>query len=132
VAGDGTAQLTGIAPQFLVDDLDRAIAYYRDRLGFELELTYQSFYAGVTRDGCTIHLKHAPKVVADREHRKRNEHLDAYISVSGIRGLFSELQTRGAEVVKPSKKDPGHAWISTLRILTATFSVSVNRTANAL
>jgi catechol 2,3-dioxygenase-like lactoylglutathione lyase family enzyme len=100
VAGDGTAQLTGIAPQFLVDDLDRAIAYYRDRLGFELEFTYQSFYAGVT------HLKHAPKVVADREHRKRNEHLDAYISVSGIRGLFSELQTRGAEVVKPLEERP--------------------------
>jgi hypothetical protein len=31
------AQITGIAPQFLVDDLDRAIAYYHDRLGFEVD-----------------------------------------------------------------------------------------------
>ena len=27
-----------------MDDLDRAIAYYRDRLGFELDSTDQSFY----------------------------------------------------------------------------------------
>ena len=30
------ARVTGIAPQFLVDDLDRAIAYYRDKLGFKV------------------------------------------------------------------------------------------------
>ena len=49
-----TARITGIAPQFLVDDLDRAIAYYRDRLGFELDFKYESFYAGVSRDGFAI------------------------------------------------------------------------------
>jgi catechol 2,3-dioxygenase-like lactoylglutathione lyase family enzyme len=102
----GASQVTGIAPQFLVDDLDRAIAYYRDRLGFELDFEYQSFYAGVSRDGFSIHLKHAPRAAAGREHRKQNEHLDAYISVSGIRHLFSELQTRGAEVIKPLEQRP--------------------------
>ncbi len=100
------AQITGIAPQFLVDDLDRAIAYYRDQLGFELDFKYQSFYAGVRRNGFTIHLKHAPKLAADRAHRKQNEHLDAYISVSGIRDFFSELQKRGAEVIKPLEERP--------------------------
>jgi catechol 2,3-dioxygenase-like lactoylglutathione lyase family enzyme len=98
--------LTGIAPQFLVDDLDQAIAYYCHKLGFELDFKYQSFYAGVTRDGFAIHLKHAPKLTAEREHRKRNEHLDAYISVSGIRGLFSELEMRGAQVIKPLEERP--------------------------
>ena len=106
VAVRGAAQITGIAPQFLVDDLDRAIAYYRDRLGFELDFTYQSFYAGVSRNGFAIHLKHAPKLAADRAHRKQHEHLDAYISVSGIRDLFSELQTRGAEVIKTLEERP--------------------------
>ena len=106
MAGDGAAQITGIAPQFLVDDLDRAVAYYRDRLGFELGFRYESFYAGVVRDGVAIHLKHAPKVIADREHRKQNEHLDAYISVSGVGDLFIELQTRGAAVIKPLEQRP--------------------------
>ena len=102
----GAAQIGGIAPQFLVDDLDRAIAFYRDRLGFVLDFTYQSFYAGVSRDGFAIHLKQAPKLAADRAHRKQNEHLDAYISVSGIRALFSELQMRGAEAIKPLEERP--------------------------
>ena len=106
VAVQSATRLNGIAPQFLVDDLDRAIAYYRDKLGFELDFEYQSFYASVTRDGFAIHLKHAPKLAADRAHRKQNEHLDAYISVSGIRGLFSELETRGAQVIKPLEARP--------------------------
>jgi catechol 2,3-dioxygenase-like lactoylglutathione lyase family enzyme len=101
-----TAHVTGIAPQFLVDDLERAIAYYRGTLGFELDFVYESFYAAVSRDGFAIHLKHAPKLPADRAHRKQNEHLDAYIAVSGIRGLFSELEMRGARVIKPLEDRP--------------------------
>lgn len=106
MAVSGTAQIIGIAPLFLVDDLDRSIAFYRDRLGFGLDFIYQSFYASVSRDGFAIHLKHAPKLAADRAHRKQNEHLDAYIAVSGIRDLFSELQRRGAEVIKPLEERP--------------------------
>ena len=102
----GTARLTGIAPQFLVDDLRRAIAYYCEILGFQLDFEYQSFYASVTRDGFPIHLKLSPKLAADSEHRKRNQHLDAYISVSGIADLFSELQTRGAHIIMPLEERP--------------------------
>jgi len=96
----GTARLTGIAPQFLVDDLNTAIAYYRDKLGFDLDFCYESFYAGVSRDGFAIHLKGAPKTVSDRTHRKQNEHLDAYISVTGAATLHDELRSRGASITK--------------------------------
>jgi catechol 2,3-dioxygenase-like lactoylglutathione lyase family enzyme len=98
--------ITGIAPQFLVDDLDRATTYYRDRLGFAVDFSYDSFYASVSRDGFAIHLKEAPKLAADRAHRKENEHLDAHIGVSGIRELFTELQDRGAVVIKPLEERP--------------------------
>lgn len=100
------SRITALAPQFLVDDLDRAIAYYRDKLGFELDFVYQSFYASVSRDGFAIHLKEAAKLVAERAHRKENEHLDAYIAVSGIRGLFDELRLRGADVINPIEERP--------------------------
>ena len=99
-------RVTGIAPQFLVDDLDRAISYYCEKLGFELDFQYQSFYASVTRDGLAIHLKHAPKLAAERAHRRQNEHLDAYISVSGIRDLFSEFEKRGARVIRSVEERP--------------------------
>ena len=106
VGADAATHLTGIVPQFLVDDLDRAIAYYRDKLGFSLDFVYQSFYAAVSRDGFAIHLKHAPKLAADRADKKQNEHLDAHISVSGIRNLFSELEKRGARVIRPLEERP--------------------------
>ena len=99
-------RITAIAPQFLIDDLDRALAYYRDALGFTVDFQYDDFYAGVSRDGFGIHLKHAEKTVADRANRKENEHLDAYVEVSGVRGLFDEFQSRGATVVKPLGERP--------------------------
>ena len=106
VAVDRATHLTGIAPQFLVDDLERAIQYYCDRLGFALDFKYESSYASVSRDGFAIHLKCAPKSAADREHRKQNEHLDAYISVSGVQDLCSELEQRGAHVIKSLEERP--------------------------
>src|SRR5512146_1091132 len=99
-------RVTGIAPQFLVDALDGAIAWYCDKLGFQLDFRYQDFYAAVSRDGFAIHLKAAPKLPAEREHRKQNEHLDAYISVTGIRDLFREMETRGAQVIRPLEQRP--------------------------
>jgi catechol 2,3-dioxygenase-like lactoylglutathione lyase family enzyme len=101
-----TARLTGVAPQFLVDDLSAAIAYYRERLGFGVAFCYDSFYAGVSRDGFAIHLKCAPKTLSDRSHRKQNEHLDAYISVTGVATLHDELRSRGAVITKPLEARP--------------------------
>jgi uncharacterized glyoxalase superfamily protein PhnB len=101
-----TASLTGIAPQLLVDDLPAAMAYYRERLGFGVEFCYESFYAGVSRDGIMIHLKCAPKTMSDRAHRKQQEHLDAYISVTGAAALFDELRSRGARIIRPLEERP--------------------------
>ena len=105
ITAQPATRITGIAPQFLVDDLGAAIAYYCEKLGFELAFQYQSFYAGMTRDGFAIHLKCAPKPT-DRDDRRKNEHLDAYISVVGIQALFSELERRGARVIKPLEQRP--------------------------
>ena len=99
-------RITGIVPQFLVDDLDRAIAYYRDQLGFALDFQYEDFYASVSRDGFPLHLKLSPKLAGEREFKKQQEHLDAHISVSGVRGLFDELERRGARVIRPLEKQP--------------------------
>jgi uncharacterized glyoxalase superfamily protein PhnB len=100
------AGLIGISPQFLVDDLPAALAYYRDRLGFETDFCYESFYAGVRRDGIMIHLKCAPKSVSDRAARRRQEHLDAYVSVTGAAALYHELRSRGARILRPLEERP--------------------------
>lgn len=101
-----TTTITGIAPQFLVDDLAVATAYYCDQLGFTLDFCYESFYASVSRDGCAIHLKRAPKTRSDRVHRQQQEHLDAYINVVGATSLYDEIQSRGARITKPLAERP--------------------------
>jgi catechol 2,3-dioxygenase-like lactoylglutathione lyase family enzyme len=102
----GATRLTRIAPQFLVDDLHAAIGYYRDKLGFDLDFCYESFYASVSRDGWAIHLKCAAKTIADRAHRHQEEHLDAYIAVVGAASLHDELRARGALITRPLEERP--------------------------
>ena len=106
LTASGMAKLTGIAPQFLVDNLQRSIEYYCQHLGFGLDFIYEAFYASVSRDGCAIHLKAAPKADADRAHRKQHEHLDAYIDVRNAATLHDELRSRGALVTKPLEERP--------------------------
>jgi len=105
-AAASRVKLTSIAPQFLVDDLPRSIEYYCRCLGFELDFNYESFYASVSRDGCAIHLKAAPKIAADRAHRKQHEHLDAHIAVRNAAALYEELRSRGAVITKPLDERP--------------------------
>jgi catechol 2,3-dioxygenase-like lactoylglutathione lyase family enzyme len=100
------ASIAAAAPQLLVDDLERSLAFYEGRLGFAREFTYADFYAGVARDGAVIHLKCAPKLAAERAHRAAGEHLDAYLIVTGIRELHDEFTRRGAPVVKPLEERP--------------------------
>jgi len=102
----GITQLTGISPQFLVDDLARSIQYYGRCLGFDLDFQYEDFYASVSRDGCAIHLKAAPKNEADRAHREQHEHLDAHIAVRNATALYDELRSRGALITRPLEDRP--------------------------
>jgi len=100
--------INGIAPQFLVDDLDQAIDCYRDQLGFEVDFIYDGFYAGVSRNGRSIHLKCAPKTGSDRQHRRQHEHLDAYVDVTGIDALYEALKSSGANITRALAEQPWH------------------------
>lgn len=98
-----TSRITSLAAQFLVDDLQRTIAYYRDRLGFEFDKPWEGFYAIGRRDGLELHFKEAPKNPEERKHRRENEHLDASAGVDGIDALYHQFVTAGAKVYRPLK-----------------------------
>ncbi len=94
-------RFTSFAPQFLVDDLDRAVAFYRDVLGFAFGAPWGGFYAIGRRDGLELHLKEAPKNLAERRHRRENEHLDAYAGVEEIDAFYEQCFAKGARILKP-------------------------------
>lgn len=97
---DTSARLTSFAPQFLVDDLARSIAFY-ERLGFAFGESWEGFYAIGILDGLEIHLKEAPKHEADRAFRREHEHLDAAAGVDGIEMFYARCIANGVVAIKP-------------------------------
>ena len=93
-------RVTSFAPQFLVDDLERSMAFYR-KLGFTFGEPWGGFYAIGNLDGLELHLKEAPKNPAERRHRRDNEHLDASAGVDGIEAFYERCIANGATIFKP-------------------------------
>ena len=93
-------RVTSFAPQFLVDDLARSIAYYQ-KLGFEFAEPWDGFYAIGQIDGLELHLKEAPKHDAERRYRREHEHLDAAAGVDGIETFYARCEVNGVNIVKP-------------------------------
>src|ERR1700741_884539 len=91
---------TSLAPQFLVDDLARSIAYY-EKLGFTFGEPWEGFYAIGQLDGLELHLKEAPQDHAERRQRRENEHLDAAAGVDGIEAYYARCTANGVRILKP-------------------------------
>jgi predicted enzyme related to lactoylglutathione lyase len=94
------------APQLLVNDLGRAIEFYRDVLGFAFSEPWGGFYAIGARDGLEIHLKCAPKIAEDRINRHEHEHLDICSNVTGVDALYDSCTAKGATILKPLAPTP--------------------------
>ena len=94
------ARIRSFAPQLLVDDLERAIKFYSEVLGFSFGPTWREFYAIGERDGFEVHLKCAPKAVEDRVNRRQHQHLDIYASVIGVDALYAACKAKGATILK--------------------------------
>jgi catechol 2,3-dioxygenase-like lactoylglutathione lyase family enzyme len=93
-------RLTSLAPQFLVDDLQRSIAFY-EKLGFTFGEPWEGFYAIGTLDGLELHLKEAPKNESDRQYRREQEHLDAAAGVDGIEAFYEQCVANGVKIHRP-------------------------------
>jgi len=93
-------RVTSFAPQFLVDNLERSIEYYR-KLGFMFGEPWDGFYAIGYLDGLELHLKEAPKDQAERSYRRDNDHLDAASGVDGIEAFYERCLANRATICRP-------------------------------
>ena len=97
--------LASISPFFIVKDLQVSIAYYIERLGFQLAFQGPDdgpYYAGVSRDGIGIMLKAILPDVLPQPNHTRHEwaRWDAYVYALDPEALFDEFSHRGASFVK--------------------------------
>ncbi len=98
--------LTSVVPILLVRDVPASAAYFRERLGFEIDFLHGAppFYGSVSRGNACLHLRcvHQPNF-AELAAREISLILAA-IEVSEVDGLFAEFTERGATFTQPPTK----------------------------
>jgi catechol 2,3-dioxygenase-like lactoylglutathione lyase family enzyme len=103
--------ITGIAPFFIVKDVPTALAFYRDRLGFEI--TFEGppgdiFFGIVERGAAMIMLKAVgvePVPNYTRDVSKGTARWDAYLHVPDPDALAAEFSSRQVEFYRPLRND---------------------------
>lgn len=100
------SKIKKMSPQFIVTDIERSLKFYMEKLGFDIDFQYEDFYAGIVKDGCSIHLKIGKPSLEERENRKRNEDLDVVFLVDGIDDLFEGFSSKFVHFIQPLRKMP--------------------------
>ncbi|MEP6613925.1 MAG: VOC family protein [Mucilaginibacter sp.] len=95
-----------MSPQLLVAHLQQSIAFYTEKLGFEIDFSYEDFYCGIKKDGFSIHLKSGNPAIEERENRKNNEHVDITFAVDGIDDLYNDFKNKPIEIIQSLREMP--------------------------
>jgi catechol 2,3-dioxygenase-like lactoylglutathione lyase family enzyme len=104
--------ISGIAPFFIVRNVPAALAFYRDRLGFDI--TFQGpepgdiFFGIVQRGAAMIMLKDVgvePLPNCTRDVKKGWARWDAYLYVPDPDALAAEFSARAVEFSRPLADD---------------------------
>jgi catechol 2,3-dioxygenase-like lactoylglutathione lyase family enzyme len=98
--------LTYIMPCFIIGELKISVAFYVDKLGFEVRYTGPDgdpYWAIVGRDNISIMLKAVAPDIKPISNRSRHEWAptDAYISTAEPDTLFEEYRSRDVVFRKP-------------------------------
>jgi catechol 2,3-dioxygenase-like lactoylglutathione lyase family enzyme len=98
--------INGISPFFIVRDAAAAVAFYRDKLGFEVtrqEPRDDPFFAIVCRGGAMLMVKSVEAAPAPNATRDPWARWDAYVSVPDPDALAAEFRSRGVALSVPLK-----------------------------
>ena len=102
--------ISGIAPFFIVKSVPAALAFYRDRLGFDVTFAGpepdDAFFGIVQRGAAMILLKDVgvdPVPNCTRDVEKGIARWDAYLHVSDPDALAAEFSSRQVEFSEPLK-----------------------------
>jgi catechol 2,3-dioxygenase-like lactoylglutathione lyase family enzyme len=104
-----TSVILASEPQFFVADIEVACAFYVDKLGFKVVLTYGEppFYAQVTRDGGRLNLRRVCGPVFDSGFRSREgDALSATLTLDDAKPLFLEFQDAGVAFHQTLRTEP--------------------------
>ncbi len=93
-------QIVESAPQLRITDLERAIRFYTEKLGFVLAFRHQDFYAGVRCGEAMIHLKLVDDPDPGIDFVRSGQHLHVYLA----RGTSMPPSARFRKLARRSSK----------------------------
>jgi len=98
-------------PQVFVTDLARAVAFYRDRLGFSVAFLYGEppFYGQVVRDGGALNLRWVDRITWDAAMRADEDLLGATFVVANAKALFLQYKDAGVAFHQTYREQPWKA-----------------------
>ena len=103
------AEITGIIPFFIVSRVSAALAFYRDRLGFEITFMGPEpndiFFGIVRRGEAAIMFKDVGVDPLPNCKREGGARWDAFIDVPDPDALAAEFASRNVEFSQPLKND---------------------------
>lgn len=104
---EASARLLYSEPQLFASDLERALRFFVDKLGFDIAFRYGEpvHYAQVVRDGARLNLRHADRHPLQESKGAEEDILCATITVEGLETLFDELSERGANFHQPLRSE---------------------------
>ena len=107
-APTGAPAILSAQPQVFVTDVARAVAFYRDVLGFTVAYLYGEppFYGLVTRDGAGLNLRHVDASPWDAALRAKEDLLSATFVVRNAKALFLEYKERRATFHQAYREQP--------------------------
>ena len=100
--------LGGVSPFFIVAHLDAALAFYRDKLGFDVTFrgpANHSFFGMVERDSVMFMFKVVRVPPLPNCQREPAARWDAYVYVPDPDALAAEFASRGVSFSAPLKND---------------------------
>ena len=101
-------ELLYVHAQIFVTDMERAVRFYRDELGFAVEYLYGEppYYGLIVREGAAVNLRHVDRLPIDPEMRDRESLLAATIVVRNTKALFLSFKTAGVRFHQSYREEP--------------------------
>ena len=95
-------------PQLFTSDMERAVRFYRELLGFEVRFLFGDppVYAQLSRDAVRLNMRLLNAPVLDREAAERSELLAAYLEADDIKGLYQEYAGKDVDFHQRLKTKP--------------------------
>ena len=98
--------ISGVIPQLRTTDLHSSIRFYTTKLGLQLELQYQDFYAGIRAGNQIFHLKLVDKTDPSIQFVKDGGHFHLYLETKDVAAAAAALKKNGVSLVKDVHETP--------------------------